>query len=314
MKFLKSFEETLYKKHRPSEMSREELLGHILHLYGSIPLYKQKSQTVLKKILYGKFPVFGEDVHLDHKNSHDKVRFVDYFDSLLNAKEVRGHNFEGFIAGLYDGELSKPGEKYDITIDGKTWSLKFVDNPSKAPEIGSFLAPIIENGLQATVKEKQGLTKIFQSKNNDLKKQLFDIVSKGITGGWLIAYPMKTKKEFYIQIHIIDLVDMENLLMQGYSTSPKGGLKSLYSLALSARYKTFEDVKNYKIIIPEISDDELREIYISDNEEIWGTEVFGKKTYKIRPDVLKYIKKNSKDIGKKLMDFEEPTKFDDLPF
>lgn len=313
MKFIKMFENSTnskkFKKHHPSQMTRDELLGHILHLYGSIPLFKQKSQIVLKKILYNNFPIFGDDVDLEHKKLQDKVRFVDYFDSLLSAKEVRGHNFEGFVAGLYDGELSKPGEKYDLTIDGKTWSLKFVDHASKAPEIGSFQAGIKNAGgaeLFAAVKAKEGLTKIFHRGDMALKETLWNIISSGITGGWLIAYPVKKENDFFIRMNIIDLDTMHMLLVDnGLSTAPKGGLKTLYSLALSAKYKSFKEVHKYKIILPIVSDEELRELYISDTDEMWAKKVFGKLAYRIRPDVLKHIKKHSKSIGGKLQKYTD---------
>ncbi len=109
MEYIKLFEAALSQ--------REELLGKLLHLYGSIPVSKQKSSVVIKKILHRNtnnpnepFFKLGDNIDVISDASQDKVRFVDYFDSLLNSKETRGHNFEGTIAGLYNGELSEPGE------------------------------------------------------------------------------------------------------------------------------------------------------------------------------------------------------------
>ena len=151
---------------------REELLGKLLYLYGSIPISKQKSNIVIKKMLWrnsnhhhNPFFKLGEDVNLISNAIQDKIRYVDYFDSVINSKETRGHNFEGTVSGLFNGKLSKPGERWDVTIDEKTWSVKFIDNNTKAPEIGRYKKIIEDQGLTNSVDKYNGLTRIFKIDN-----------------------------------------------------------------------------------------------------------------------------------------------------
>lgn len=300
MEYIKLFEAALSQ--------REELLGKLLHLYGSIPVSKQKSNVVIKKILYRNtstpFFKLGDNIDFISEAPQDKVRFVDYFDSLINSKETRGHNFEGTIAGLYNGELSEPGEKWDVSIEGQTWSVKFIDTSSKAPEIGRYKKIITDNNLIKSVDKYNGLTKIFRISNDIyvdmLKEEIWDsVISHGITGGWLIGYPFKGD----VVMHKIDLESMKNLLFSGYTASPKGGLISFYSLALSSRYKNIS--QEYTIKIPKLNLKELKGLYLNREEKNWSNDIFGSYSNRIRPDVLRYIKHNEKEIAEKLLlDYE----------
>lgn len=296
------------------QMSEEELKGKILHLYGSIPLVKQKSNLVIKKILYPNFLTIGDDVDLSYQLPHDKARFVDYFDSLLNSKDTRGDNFEGFLAGIYNGDLASPFAKYDIVVDGKTWSVKFVDNSNKAPELSSYQKPLVQQNLarflSISKKASKGLKDVFKSKNKKLKEEIWNtVISPEITGGWLIAYSSKNK----IRVNVIDVDTMKQLLMEGNTTSPKGGHKAIYSLAISSNYKNFVSkngaykTKHYDIIIPELTLDDYRNMYVSKDENDWSYKIFGKMGRKIRPDVLRYIKNNQEEIAQKLLTFEKFT-------
>lgn len=304
MNFVKSFK--LFES-RLTEY--DTLMGQMLHLYGSIPLPKEKSSVVIRNIVLNtnkKFYKLGEDVNISHTAPHDKVRFKDYFDSLLKSKDSRGFNFEGTLAGLFDGKLSSRGAKWDITIDNKTWSVKFVDLPSKAPEIGSFRAALEENNLIYQVDDAEGLTKLFKGSDTNLKNQAFSVVSRGITGGWIIAYPIKTKNGYNIVINIIDLATMKDLLVnRGLSVSPKAGLKSKYTLALSAKYKGHPNVIKSTIIVPRLKLEELRKLNRSSDENEWANSVFGDLGSKIRPDVLRYIRNNPEEVANRLLKFKE---------
>lgn len=305
MKFIKEFKVFEQKKLD----KYDEIMGKLLHLYGSIPLEKEKASIVISKIIHntiGKYYTLGDDVNIRHQADHDKVRFKDYFDSLLKSKDSRGHNFEGTLAGLYNGELSERGEKWDMTIDDKTWSVKFIDNPSKAPEIGSFNNVIKNAGLEEQVKEVGGLTRLFRSNETELKEKAFDVISEGITGGWIIAFPVKSKENdnINIQVNVLSVDVMRELLtVDGLSVAPKAGMKSLFTLALSAKFKYKNSINKSVIKVPKLSIDELKEILGSDKE--WAQSVFGKYGYKIRPDVLGYIKSNSDEVANRLLKFKD---------
>lgn len=325
MKFLKGFK--LFEKVDTNIKldTYDYLMGKLLHVYGSIPLQKEKARIVISKIIYnthGKYYNLGDDVNIRHQADHDKVRFKDYFDSLLDSKDSRGHNFEGTLAGLFNGKLSKRGEKWDITIDEKTWSVKFIDNPAKAPEIGSFNKIILNASeepkegdrlslyypnLHDDIIEEGGLTILFRSNNTELKEKAFNVISHGITGGWIIAYPVKSKtaSNINIQMNIISVEQMRKMFVEkGMSVSPKAGIKSYFTLALSARFKYEPNIIKSVIKIPVLSLSEIRRISRTNMEDEWSQNVFGEYGYKIRPDVLRYIKNNSDEIANRLIKFK----------
>ncbi len=134
-----------------------------------------------------------------------------------------------------------------------------------------------------------------------LKEEIWDsVISHDITGGWLIGYPYKGD----IVMHMISLDSMKELLFSGYTASPKGGLISFYSLALSSRYKNIS--KEYKIKIPKLNLKELKELYLNKEENEWSKDIFGSYSNRIRPDVLRYIRENEENIANKLLqDFEK---------
>lgn len=311
LKDFKIFENSSRSSRSSKTLSKEEIMGRLLHVYGSIPLFKQKAYIVIKKMLWKnpfrpKYPFFnlGEDVDLNGSAPHDKVRFIDYFDSLLSSKETRGHNFEGTIAGLFNGTLSKPGEKWDVVIENKTWSVKFVDESWKAPEIGKYKDSIKVNNLTREIEQYKGITNLFKVHDDDYAEELknevwFNVILPGITGGWLIAYPYKGN----IIVNIIDIPTMKEILFSGYTVSPKAGLADFFSLALGAKYKQL--TKKFTIHIPKMDIKELKDIYLNKIEDKWSQNIFGKYSNKIRPDVLRYIKANQEEIANKLLNFKD---------
>ena len=82
--------------------------------------------------------------------------------------------------------------------------------------------------------------------------------------------------------------------------SPKGGYADIYSLALSAKYTSKGKYTKSIIKIPQVSLMDLQEEYKTIEEENWAPKVFGKMGYKMRPDVLRYIRIKKDTIIKKL--------------
>lgn len=286
----------------------DRIMSRLLHLYGHISLEKESASSVIKKIIFntnGRYYELGEDVDINYQNDQDKVRFKDYFESLIKSKDSRGHNFEGMVAGLFNGDLSTRGEKWDLKIDKKNYSVKFIDNGSKAPEIGSFrkiFTDMVKLNIWNDYLDDYGeLTSIFKSDNIKLKLEIFDEIFDGVYG-WIIGYPVS---DLVINLDIISYDEMKNMIVYNYMvTSPKGGLKSKYSLALSATFKDYVTNRS-RIIIPELTLDELKNIYLSEDEYEWASNVFGRFSSKIRPDLLRYIKNNSDKIAQKLIKFKD---------
>lgn len=301
MKFIKEF--SLFEAVHDNTPSYNDLMGRLLHLYGSIPVPKEKSSVVIKKIIntsMGRTFKLGENVDINFCKIHDKIRFSDYFDSLLEDKDVRGHNFEGFVCGLFDGQLSTRGAKYDLTIDGKRYSVKFVDHKAKAPEVGRFKSIITQRpSLNEMVIENGGLTRIFKGKNTGLKNGIWNVITSEIDG-WILGYPDDINNPKNIILNIVEKSDMFNIINTGMVVAPKGGYADIYSLALSSRYITKGKYVKSVIKIPQVSLIELQDEYKTIEEENWAPEVFGKMGYKMRPDVLRYIRLNKDTIIKKL--------------
>ena len=320
MKYIKK-----YRIFEEAELSEyDNLMGRILHLYSSIPLPKEKSSVVIHKIVKAS----GNDFHLGDDvddiisfKLHDKIRFKDYYDSLIHSKDSRGHNFEGLVVGLFGGELNTRGSKADATIDGQRLSIKFIDNPSKAPELGSYREAFYPKKLDGNATSEQieyeeyksimneyviklgGLTHIFKKNNNKkvdktitygvLKERIWNMISIGVDT-WLIAYPEGND----ITYNLISRELMKEMLMAGMVAAPKAGYKSLYTLALSASFKS-KTKKSY-IRIPQINLNDLRNLMAINSDINWALDVFGNIAYKMRPDVIRSIKNNKHKIIKRL--------------
>ncbi len=307
MKYIKKY--NLFESSTETEIPYYELMGRLLHLYGSIPVPKEKSSVVIRRVILasmGKTFELGENVNINYCKVHDKIRFSDYFDSLLKDKDIRGHNFEGLVCGLFGGNLStRRDSKYDLIIGDKRYSVKFVDNKTKAPEIGKFKNIIQNTLLDEKIIEEGGLTRLFKGANTDLKRKVWENISTDIDG-WILAYPDNIESPSQIIVNIVNKEDMYTILSRGYVVAPKGGYNDIYSLALSSKYRNLSAlVKTSIVSIPQVTRQELLQEYRSIEEEKWANYVFGEMGNKIRPDVLRYIKNNKDEITNKLRRLSE---------
>lgn len=308
MRYLKLFEDVIDGVEESKEqIEYDQLMGQLLHVYGSIPVPKEKSRVVIGKIVVSnlnRFYEINEDVDLQYQKIHDQVRFVDYFSSLIKSKSTRGHNFEGLIAGLFGGTLSKSEHsKWDVEINGKHFSVKFVDNASKSPQLGSFTNSF-SNETKEEILREGGLPRLFQGENDELKARVFRDMSRGVNG-WLIGYPSKDGSK--IVVNHITKMGMKKLLVDtpGLSGGPKNGYnREPFSCGLSATYKNYNLVRDFDIIIPKLSIEELRKEVRNVSEEEWSDYVFGEYGAKIRPDVLRYIHKNQQQIITRMSNFK----------
>lgn len=291
---------------------KDRLLGKLLHLYGSIPVPKEKSSEVIKKIVIdtdGEFYKLGENIKPGSRKPHDKIRFADYFDSLLSSKDIRGHNFEGCLCGLYGGELNKRGGRWDITINDRNYSVKFVDGPGERVQLGSYKSYL--KGYEEQIEALGGIGKLFRIKNNKLKKKIWSkIVGSSVSipseiNGWIIAYPVGIVGNWRsIVCHLIDFDTMTNMVLKDNMTvAPKQGWSDYYSLAISSQYRN-KGVK-FEIEVPTMTLEELKLISLMDYEQKFSKNVFGEVSSKIRPDVLRYIIKNKDKIIKRMSEFGE---------
>lgn len=327
MKYLEIFK--LFENR--GDLSLDDLTGKLLHLYGSIPLTKEKSSRVINMILKSSGLDFdlGQDVNFvgTQFKTHDKVRFMDYFDSLLKGTSTRGDNFEGMIAGFYDGNLMPTGHKFDVEIEGKNWSVKFVNSPKESIQIGSYENVLkVDDDFVEDIMQWGGVSRLFQmnsklmsemklspaqkAKITKLKKEVWSYISNGVDG-WLIAYPNKKEDPDYIEINMLETDIMGDIFInKGLVASPKGGYKNTFKLGMSSLYKKHPYNVQFRVNIPKLNEEQLRDMLYGreedkkDNNRVWAKDVFGHFGPKMRPDVVKYIRSNKDRIIKKLSEFE----------
>jgi hypothetical protein len=188
MKYLESFSKfeslQLISENITNVNPYDVIMGKLLYLYSSIPVPKQKASVALS-LMIGKPYTLTEDINFNDSDVpfQDKIRIIDYLNSLLKNTEIRGDNFEGFLCGLYGGTLSpSKSSKHDLTIGGVDWSVKYTEFGDYNPEIGSF-KNILKNSnkiiryefgngyykdtpISSFVREYGGLTNIFRNKPN----------------------------------------------------------------------------------------------------------------------------------------------------
>jgi hypothetical protein len=326
------------------------LLGKLLHLYSSIPVPKRKASVALSKMI-PEFD-FNQDVIDLNVNTlffHDKIRIIDYLNSLLESKEIRGDNFEGFIAGLFGGVIStSKSSKHDVTIKNVDWSIKYTEFGDFRPVIGNFKNILSKSNVIIKFGKKDelhvfdfvskfgGLTKILDRRSvrpgqidtiqewesikdsilgaifNSKDMENFGGVITGTTNNPIPTDENPLNEITAIQLNIISKESLIQLLKDGQVSKPKsGGEDAKFSIRLTSKYRSPE-YSTVKIIeFPKIPTLEELKSQFNEVERVdWGKDVFGYLTWKIRPDVFDSIKANRKHIITKLQEWDE--KWDEL--
>lgn len=125
------------------EISNVELLK----MFGSLHMDNYVSPQVIKNILKNRVKIslgsnfnFSDLIGIieNSNNMDDKIRwgkvllrFTEYFERFKKNPDGRGFAFEGFIAGIFGGEVRKEAGKGvsvpDVTINNKNYSVKSLD-------------------------------------------------------------------------------------------------------------------------------------------------------------------------------------------
>jgi hypothetical protein len=298
---------------RESLSEKEELIGKLLHVYSSIPVSKHKAKEVISRIL------MAEDINFTLNNTlidfnsdikdHDKIRFYDYFDSLIKNVETRGHNFEGLIAGLFNGELTDTANQqgYDMIIEDKKTSIKFLRNDNEKIILGRFKDIIQKNPeLDSIVIEFDGLVNLFKTEGySEQKRKILDSIFENMDQ-WIVGYPDDQNNPTKIILYIIQKNDIINYIINDTKIiiTNKTGLKDLYGMSMNKRFMEEDKTKKIEIIFPNLNISDLYKIWKSEEEEYFSKFVFGSYGGKIRPDVIRHIIDNKEDISKKLLNYK----------
>ena len=146
----------------------QELMYEVLRRVRQIPLDKSVSPRRIQEILKDDSVDFdlniGADLNGEIHREYNRVRFYEYSQQLLkasNSKGVRGHYFEGLLAGLFNGEVVSPLEgemtdpKEDVLINGINYSAKLVRAQDKkwgtASLLGGFKKAITQKLLDTNI-------------------------------------------------------------------------------------------------------------------------------------------------------------------
>lgn len=340
-----------YKLFESKEMSVEELRSAIFRFYTPIPLSRKVASKVIKLLFnYNNinFPsiltdssvnleLFGKKgTNYRHSCLKNKLRFEDYLNSLLGEtddsgdKANRGFDFEGLIAGFFDGEISTdPKSKYDVTIGDDKHSVKFLNGPGENPTLTTItsiydLDSVKKLNNYEELKER-GLFDIFsvgdnvQEMSKDIRKVLK--IGFGNVDYFTVGYPKMDTNQIVIKViktkRLIDAI-MDygyKLRVPNNSKSDKkwdtalNGSRKSNKHEIRINNKIYSDSSKYVdnvfiIDIPQTTDEEIREIYYGQNRE-WADEVFGPEwSNKMRTDVINHIRKHKDKIITNMSDFD----------
>ena len=286
-------------------------LGMQMSSVGPIPKTKKQAAEVIKRIFNSsKQPFYGvgENIPLDSdlNKIKDKVRFFEYGKSFHSEKEGRGFNFEGMLAGLFNGIPVVSKAKEDIIVGGISYSVKSAE-PGSSFDSGTLiygfrneLGDMEDNGVDTTdiktpydLLKKEGeeytrfkiamLTSMFTSSDGKPIEWIFSIIYSNY-----IEYTVWSTDDLINELVI-------NPEMIGVGRSPR----------TDVRMKSRFLMQNPSVIqFPSFTAEELKKLRYNKDRGLKVdkiAELFGKYKTKVRYDVLEYIRKNPQTFLKKVV-------------
>jgi len=306
---MKNIKDNVLQEQKDDNLGYE--LGVQMSSLGPIPKAKKQAAEVIKRIFNSSNQEFykpGDDISLgkDLNTTKDKIRFFEYGKSFQAEKEGRGFNFEGMLAGLFNGIPIVSKAKEDIIVDGIPYSVKSSE-PGSSFDSGTLiygfrneLQDMEENGVDTTgiktpydLLKKEGeeylrfkiamLTSMFTSSDGTPIHWIFSIIHPNY-----IEYTVWTTEEL-----INELVSNPDIIGVGRSPRTDVRMKSRFLM------------QNPNIIqFPTFTSNELKKLRYDKNRGLKTdkiAELFGKYKTKVRYDVLEYIRKNPQTFLKRVV-------------
>ena len=306
---MKNIKDNVLQEQKDDNLGYE--LGVQMSSLGPIPKAKKQAAEVIKRIFNSSNQEFykpGDDISLgkDLNTTKDKIRFFEYGKSFQAEKEGRGFNFEGMLAGLFNGIPIVSKAKEDIIVDGIPYSVKSSE-PDSSFDSGTLiygfrneLQDMEENGVDTTgiktpydLLKKEGeeylrfkiamLTSMFTSSDGTPIHWIFSIIHPNY-----IEYTVWTTEEL-----INELVSNPDIIGVGRSPRTDVRMKSRFLM------------QNPNIIqFPTFTSNELKKLRYDKNRGLKTdkiAELFGKYKTKVRYDVLEYIRKNPQTFLKRVV-------------
>lgn len=276
-----------------------ESYGEFFYLYNPIPLEKHEANLVINLILKTnniKYEI-GQNIDLNESFKDDvvnRLRFKNYFERLEDSGDQRGYSIEGFMCGLFGGELNNIREdSWDFKVDDITIQQKHIasnDNPRLISYKGIFNSLSGESIQKLntfceehTDKEEEIKSHLFTyelpTELNDIKKE---ILEKRILFDYLIISTFEGDKL------ISHLISKEKLIELCLNPENIRRSKSIYNIRISKK-TIIQHGKSFEIIKPSVTTEECGYLLTMDNKKRKTSEIFGEYGSKIRPDVLDWI-------------------------
>ena len=315
-------------------------LGMQMSSLGPIPKTKKQSSEVIKRIFNSSNQPFygvGENISLDSdlKKLKDKIRFFEYGKSFHSEKEGRGFNFEGMLAGLFNGTAIVGKAKEDIVVDGVPYSVKSAEPPNPSFDSGTLIPGLIhiKKTLEVEFKSKESAKGIEYTSTketklssegeevwaeleittplsllekgeeyNQYKEIMLDFSFRSGNGkplSWIFAiiYPNSIQYTVWSSEDLITSIINDGEDVVGVGRAP------LKDIRLKSSY-LFDNGTVRTIQFPSFTPEELKKLRYNKGRGLKVdkiAELFGKYKTKVRYDVLEYIRKNPQTFLKRVV-------------
>lgn len=243
----------------------------------------------------------------------DKLRWSDYLNSIVRSYTIRGFAFEGFIAGLYMGKLTKRGTRADIEVEDssgqeKKVSLKTMRDSSESPTLANIRKAVTDTDLEILIgSDKDGVVGIFKKVNmREQQNRIWDLAFGKVDYFMVIYFEGKVKnkpdtRDNILNFRVISSEDFKNYIIDGTIklTTSRQGSKDKFQLRPNKGFHNYFPIK-FSIMIPEISEEELESLYDRDLRD-WARRVFGDdSSRKIRTETLQDLYDKRGEILQKI--------------
>jgi len=276
-----------------------ENYGEFFYLYNPIPLEKHEANLVINLILKTnnvKYEI-GEKIDLNESFKDDvvnRLRFKNYFERLKDSGDQRGYSIEGFMCGLFGGDLNMVREdSWDFKVGDITIQQKHIasnDDPRLISYKGVF------NTLSGeSVQKLNTFCEEHKDKEDEVKSHLFtyelpieldeikkEILEKRILFDYLI---ISTFEEDKLVSHLISKEKVIELCLDSNNIRRS---KSIYNIRISKK-AIIQHGKTFEIIKPTVTSEECGYLLTMDEKKKKTSEIFGEYGSKIRPDILDWI-------------------------
>ena len=306
---MKNKKDNMLQEQKDNNLDYE--LGVQMSSLGPIPKSKKLAAEVIKRIFNSSKQEFykpGDNIYLgkDLNTIKDKVRFFEYGKSFQTEKEGRGFNFEGMLAGLFNGTPIVSKAKEDILVGGVPYSVKSAE-PGSSFDSGTLiygfrneLDDMESNGVDTTgIKTPYDLLKKEGEEYLSFKIAMLASMftsSNGTPVNWIfsIIYPNYIEYTLWSTEELINEL-VTNPTMIGVGRSP------ITDVRMKSRFL----MQNPNIIqFPTFTSNELKKLRYDKDRGLKTdkiAELFGKYKTKVRYDVLEYIRKNPQTFLKRVV-------------